>query len=141
MLFRLLLKKNLCLWLIFMGFSAGSWANPDFQDRPLSEVLDQISERYQVIFTYDASIVEGIRVDFEFEDVEVLESAVNRALKPTGLRYRFLGEKYYIIFKDTRSGNRKAKKLAQNIRQIQRLEKSDDISLEKSTDKKRHGNK
>ncbi|MEL6192466.1 MAG: SusC/RagA family TonB-linked outer membrane protein [Bacteroidota bacterium] len=139
MLFRLLLKKNLCLWLIFVGLSAGSWAKPDLQDRPLSEVLDQISERYQVIFTYDASIVEGIRVDFEFEDVEVLESAVNRALKPTGLRYRFLGEKYYIIFKDTRSGNRKAKKLAQNIRQIQRLEKSDDISLEKSTDKKKTG--
>lgn len=137
MTLKLLLEKMLCFFVIFSLSSAVVFAddNPLQKERPLTEILDQISEVYEVIFTYDASTLDNISVDFNFNKQEKLEIVVNRVLTPTGLQYRHLGEKYYIIYKDTKAGNRKVKKLSRNIKNIQRLENSSEITLQTSSNK------
>ena len=74
------LKPILVIILLFIGLSpvAGNSNLP--QNQPLSEVLDQISEKYQVIITYNSKLLSNIKVNFDFRTDESLEVAVNRAL-------------------------------------------------------------
>lgn len=132
MTLKLLLKKSIWI-LLFCSMSSSVLTTYAAQKRPLTEILEQISEAYQVIFTYDASMMANISVEFSFQKEESLEIVVNRVLEPTGLRYRYLGKKYYIIYKDTKSGKRKAKKLGRNIRKIQQLENSSEILLQRNS--------
>ncbi len=80
------------------------------QLRPLNEVLDQISETYEVIITYNSRVLSNIEVSFELRAEEQLETAVNRALAETNLRYRQLTEKYYIVFKKGRTDQKRSGK-------------------------------
>lgn len=99
----------------------------------LTQVLELISERYQVIFSYDSKLLSDIEVDFELQREEHLETVVNRVLSDTGLKYKHLSEKYYVIFQDSRSGHQKAKKLERKIQQIQKLEQSNEILVQRSS--------
>ena len=135
MTLKLLFEKNLYLILIFSISFSITKANPPDQKLPLSEALDQISEMYHVIFTYDASTLANITIDFEFRKDEDLEVVVNRALATTGLKYKYIGEKYYIIYKDTKAGNRTARKLNKSIQKIRQLENSNQILLQKQSNR------
>lgn len=99
----------------------------------LSEVLDQLSEKYQVIITYNSRLLSKIDIDFEFRDEEQLESAVNRALDKTGLRYKQLTDKYYIIFKEDQASQSKIRRIARKFEQIQKLEENEFLSVQKNT--------
>ncbi len=127
---RLLLIRTLCVLLTCFVADSGLRADSPLEARPLTEVLEQIEEAYHVIFTYDVTMLTDIMVDVEFSTDEELEIVVNRVLEPTRLRYKHVGDKYYIIYQNTPSGNRRARRLRHNIRQIQRLENSSDISLQ-----------
>ena len=106
------------------------------QTQPLNEVLDQISEKYQVIITYNAKLLSKIEINFEFYADEKFESAVNRALDQTELRYKQLTEKYGIVFKEDRASQRKIKKLTRKFEQIQRLEESQALSVQKTVNER-----
>ncbi len=111
-------------------------AAPDriYQAQPLSEVLDLIGERYQVILTYDARRLSQIEIDFEFRREEQLETAINRALSSTNLKYRHLGDKYFVVFREDRASERKIRKIKRKIKQIQQLEQDNELSLHRTTD-------
>lgn len=131
---KLVPKQFLLFWAGLLWCLAPLQAHPTGdQGLPLTEALEQISERYQVIFSYDARLLSNIEVDFEFQRNEQLETAVNRLLADTGLKYKHLGDKYYVIYKDNRSGQQKARKLQKKIRQIQKLEQSNEIMVQRST--------
>ncbi|MEM7654742.1 MAG: TonB-dependent receptor [Bacteroidota bacterium] len=132
---RLLLEKIVWAILIFSLSGSILLGNPPEQRHLLSDVLDHISEVYQVIFTYDAATLSDITVDFDFDlnQEEDLELVVNRVLASTGLKYKYVGEKYFIIFNDTKIGNRKARKLNRSIQKIQQLENSNEILLQKKS--------
>ncbi len=110
---------------------AGSNMN---EGKPLSEVLDQISEEYEVMITYNSRLLSDIEVNFEFNQGEELESAVNRALLATDLRYKQLTEKYYIVYKNGRTDKKNIKKIERKFRQIQKLEQKENISIQKKND-------
>ena len=100
------------------------------QERLLVDVLSEISETYQVFFSFDAELLEGVRVDFEVKKEEKFELAVNRLLEKTDLRYKYLGKNYYVIHKEGLEGNRKNRnKMNRKIRKLQKLEKEGDILL------------
>jgi TonB-dependent receptor len=103
------------------------------QLQPLSEVLDQISEKYQVIITYNSRLLSKIDIQYEFREGEQLESAVNRSLDKTGLRYKQLTDKYYIIYKEDQTSQRRIRKIARKFEQIQKLEESEALSVQKNT--------
>ena len=107
------------------------------QPQSLDEVLDLISEKYQVIITYNSRLLSKIDIHFEFREEEQLESAVNRALEKTGLRYKQLTDKYYIVFKEDQTSQRRIRKIARKFEQIQKLEESESLSVQKNTNDSR----
>ena len=62
-----------------------------------------------------------------------LESVVNRSFDKTGLRYKQLTDKYYIVFQEDQNSKRKVRKIARKFEQIQKLEESESLSVQKST--------
>ncbi len=99
------------------------------EERLLVEVLEDIGEKYQVIFTYDANVLKDITIEFSEADMVTLETAINRVVTQTGLNYEYLGTKYYVIFRDTKKGQKSIRKLKRKFRQIQEIESSGDLGL------------
>lgn len=122
------LLLSLC-WMFLVSLNAKIIES---QQQSLGEVLDQISEKYEVIITYDSRLLSKIDIHFEFIDEEQLESAVNRALDKTGLRYKQLTDKYYIVFKEDKTSQRRVRKIARKLEQIQKLEESESLSVQKN---------
>ncbi len=118
--------------LLFLFYSPGiaKVLTEDNGERKLTEVLTEISERYHVIITYDASMLEDIKVDIDEADLTGhFEQDFSMILDQTNLDYKYLGTKYYVIFKNTREGKRNMRKLKRKINQIQAIESSGKISL------------
>ena len=105
--------------------------------QPLSEVLDQISEKYQVIITYNAKLLSKYSVQFELAVEEQLEMAINRALKNTGLNYKHLADKYFVVFKENQSSKKTIRKLKRKFEQIQKLEENEAFSIQQVNKKTR----
>lgn len=117
------------------GFSlhAKNAAWPDdeiIEERYLIDVLKNLSEKHQVIFSYKTQLLEGIIVDYEIKDEENLEIAINRLLTNTGLNYKFLGSKYYVIYKNDKQSKKHLRKLSRRIQQIQNLEEKGNLDLQ-----------
>ena len=79
------LSKLLFIFLLGIGFSIPSgtvMANDFFersrQTKPLIEILEEVTSRYQVFFSYEASLMEEVNVDFEFKEEESLDQAITR---------------------------------------------------------------
>jgi len=100
------------------------------EERPLTEVLEELSEKYQVVFTYDADLLKGVEVDDELLKNASLERTIDNLLKETGLLYEHLGSKYYVIYKDNRAGHKSMKKMGRKLHQIQKLEEKGSLSLQ-----------
>ncbi|MEO0472777.1 MAG: TonB-dependent receptor plug domain-containing protein, partial [Bacteroidota bacterium] len=99
------------------------------QKRPLVEVLEELGEKYEVFFSFDADLLKGVEVHYEFRKEEVFEDAVHRLLAETELSYKYLGKKYYVVYKNNRSGSRKMRRMQRKIKQLQKLEDKGDIAL------------
>lgn len=131
---KLLKQLTLGVMVLFLWGSQplSSWANSTNDiEQPLSEVLEQISEKYQVFFSYDSRLLSDITIQFEFQSEEGLENVVNRALKGTGLKYKNLESKYYVVYRDTQAERRAARKISRKLKQIDRLEKNNDVSVQR----------
>ncbi len=120
------------LLLLLLHSSLGLLAGTDYdrQSQPLSEVMDKISEKYEVIITYNARLLANINVEFQFKDGEELTNAVNRALNKTDLHYKQLTEKYYIVYKKARTSKKSIKKIRRKFEQIEKLEKEENLSIQ-----------
>ncbi|MEZ4829363.1 MAG: SusC/RagA family TonB-linked outer membrane protein [Bacteroidia bacterium] len=137
------LKLLIKTWAVFLvllpGFSVSLRADTlspkntaVLQGRPLIEVLETLSETYQVIFSFDAELLDGLVVDFEIKSEEKLEVAINRLLTDTGLGYKFLGSKYYVIYKADQRGTKDLKKLERKFQQIQNIEQRSNIDVQRA---------
>ena len=131
----------LAMLLVFFGFS-GKVGTVEADPLPpglsleverlLSDVLEEIGEKYQIFFTYDAKLLNDLTVEFEFRNGEALDAAVKRALTGSQLGYERIGEKYYVIYKDDRLGNRKLNKFKRKIHQLEKLEQNGSIMVSKA---------
>ena len=110
------------LLLLFSATSVTSFASTNNQ--PLSAVLEELGEKYQVFFTYDAEELKKVEVDFTIQAGEGLDQAVGRLLASTNYVYEAFGNKYYVIFEKGRAGKKKARKIRHHINKIQKLEQS-----------------
>ncbi|MEL7159486.1 MAG: SusC/RagA family TonB-linked outer membrane protein [Bacteroidota bacterium] len=116
-----LLVASLCCLLWVVGLPALR-AAPVLNPVPLAQSLDEIGRRYGVFFTYNAELVAGVETDFTPVADESLEVAIDRLLDATNLGYEAFGEKYFVLFEDTKRGRRKVGKLRRKVRQLDRLE-------------------
>lgn len=127
-------RPSVCLWALLLlccSFWRPVAANAaENQSRLLVEVLGEMSEQYQVFFSYETKFLREIKVDFQLRRGESLDTAINRLLNSVGLEYKTIGSKYYVIYRDTRKGKKKANKLERKINQIQKLEEKGNIKLQ-----------
>lgn len=132
-------KPRNLLWMLFFvlpgilqpvlatsGFS-------EFQPKQFITVLEEMSERYEVVFSYETKLLRDVQVDFHFLKGEKLESALSRLLKLTGFEHKPIGKKYFVIFRNDKKGTKNAKKLERKIKQIQKLENKGDIRLQRTS--------
>jgi len=98
-------------------------------EEPLIEILNKIGERYEVVFSYNSKDLKNISIEFEFKGEESLEKVINRALEETDLKYKYLGANFFVVHKNNKKGKRKLKKIQRKINQIERLGKSNDLSI------------
>ncbi|MEZ4775744.1 MAG: SusC/RagA family TonB-linked outer membrane protein [Bacteroidia bacterium] len=136
---KLLLKTWVTILVLLPGLSVSLWADTPppkdvsvLQDRSLIEVLEKLSETYQVIFSFDSELLEGLVVNFEIKSEEKLEVAINRLLINTGLGYKFLGSKYYVIYKADERGTKNLKKLERKFQQIQNIEEKGGLDVQRA---------
>ncbi|MEM6697077.1 MAG: SusC/RagA family TonB-linked outer membrane protein, partial [Bacteroidota bacterium] len=119
----------------FSSFSLNARDN-DTAARQMTEILEEMSEHYQVFFSYETKLLREIKVDFKFQKARSLEDNMNQLFKKVNLQYKTIGKKYYIIYKPNKVGKRSAKKLERKIKQVQKLENRSGINLQQMSDKK-----
>lgn len=129
-------KRNLIYFLLF-GFLIGSQsiAQANHNGEPITKVLEQLSEKYQVFFTYDLELLKDVSVDVDNYEGKELEAIINEILKPNSLKYEQLGDKYYVIFDNNRKGKKAMRKMKRKIKQLQKLEKKGNVNLQPSSKK------
>ncbi len=107
-----ILIKLMVIGCLILSASLTINANPNsIYNQPLNEVIDRISEKYEVIITYNTQLLSEVDIKFEFRTDEKLESAVNRALKSTNFKYKQLTEKYHVVYDNLKSSKKKLQKL------------------------------
>lgn len=134
-------KPRNLLWMLFFvlsGILQPILANSGFseiQPKQFISVLDEMGERYEVVFSYETKLLRDVKVDFHFIQGEKLESALGRLLKLTGFQHKAIGQKYFVIFRNNKKGTKNAKKLERKIKQIQKLETRGEIRLQRKAQK------
>lgn len=125
------IHTGILLLLLFLGNPGVTGAdNSVHVQRQLTEVLSEISERYQVIITYDAGTLKDIKVVYQTKELPSdFESALKMVMKQTNLEYKSISAKYYVVYRDDFRGRRDIRKLERKMRQIQKIESSGNISL------------
>ena len=123
--------KHLAVVLLLLTFGSfrGIAAIGVVETEPLSEVLEKIGEKYQVVFSYNAEDLKNISVQFSFKGTEALETAINRALINTNLKYKYLGANFFVVHKNNRKGKKKLRKIKRKLQQIGRLGGTSDLSI------------
>ncbi len=95
---------------------------PEDVNRPVTEVLKEISEHYEIFFAYQHALVKNMKIDFKLEDDEALESVVARLMKKTNLKFEIVSNKFCVLYKNDKNGIRNKRKIERKIQQIQKLE-------------------
>lgn len=136
-------KKILLLLLFFVLFKGGAEnlfaSNTSslgvVQKQPLHEVLEELGERYQVFFSYEPKLIKEIYVDFDIRPEESLEEAIDRLLVKTNFTYDLVNEKFLVVYKNDKKGQRKAKKIRKKLKQIRKLEREGNLSIQRNSKK------
>lgn len=124
----LLLLLSICTFLQ-AGHAEKAFLLPELQERLLTDILDDFSEKYQVFFSYDSKSVRDVKVEFEFKSEESFEKAINRLLNNIGFRYESYGEKFIIIYKENEGGKRDTRQLRRHLKKIEQLDAGGNLTL------------
>ncbi|GAA5219968.1 TonB-dependent receptor [Membranihabitans marinus] len=81
----------------------------------LEEAIQEISAQYGVYFSYNKKLIENYTVDFEFDQGQSLNNAVEKVLVKTNLKYRIHADKYVIIYSRDREGLQSLKEMAKHL--------------------------
>src|SRR5690625_1041385 len=116
------MKINLLLLFSLMLFffssqahAASEWRNND----KLLEVIRDISDRYNVHFTYDREIVEDVEIDdYTPEAYASVDDALSQVLAGTKLKYVMLEMKYVIIYQDDAEGTKSLEQMVEVLEKI-----------------------
>ena len=99
----------------------------------LTDALDVLSEKHHVFFSYETQLLKNLMVETTLDELETnrrnIEEVVNELLKETDLRFKTVGEKYIVIYRNNRNGKNKLKQLKKKISELQDIEDGSDIFM------------
>ncbi|MEM7371714.1 MAG: TonB-dependent receptor [Bacteroidota bacterium] len=99
------------------------------QHRLLTDVLEELGETYQVLFSYNIDLLSDVKVHFSYQKQEALNLVMDRLLETTIFTYETYGDKYFVVFEKTKKGIRDAKKLKRNVKRIHKLENRGNLNI------------
>lgn len=121
----------LLFWNVFwQPLVAGAATAVSYEVRPLSQILVELSEEFQVFFSYDSKSVASVNMDFSLMSGESFENAIERVLIPIGFGYESYGDKYFLVYKKDKKGQRETEKLRKHLKKIQKLETGGSFMLQ-----------
>lgn len=134
-------KKLLIVLLLFVLvkgtpqdlFASSAVTAYTLEERPLDVVLEELGEKFQVFFSYEPSLLKEIYVDFDIRKEERLEDAVNRLLVKTNFTYELVNEKFLVVYRMDKKGQRKANKIRKKFNQIHNLEREGNLSIQRTS--------
>src|SRR5690625_4543276 len=85
------------------------------KDVSFVEAVKEISQRFNVFFTFDLELVEGITVDDAFRQIDDVENAVEYVLHKTELNYRIIDMRYVIMYKNDQEGINSLKEMSKHL--------------------------
>lgn len=88
---------------------------PSIDDVSFVDAIKEISARFEVFFTFDLKLVEGIMVDDSFREYQSVENAVEYVLQKTSLKYRIIQNQYVIIYKDDDQGIESLRQMSRHL--------------------------
>ncbi len=113
------------------GTPGYSDSGPDTRTKiKLIEALDVISEEYQIFFSYKPSLVKDIVIEFDLNKEHSLEYVLDAVLRQTNLKYDYVGNKFCVIYENSKAGRKNVRKVSRKIQQIQNLEAKGKIQIQ-----------
>src|SRR5690606_37565839 len=95
----------LFLLLLFPGHIQADTDHTAYIQDDLLQIIRDISQRYDVHFTYDREIVEDVEIEtYTPENYVSVDDALSSVLAGTNLKYVMLEMKYVIIYQDDAEG-------------------------------------
>ena len=94
-----------------------------------------IRDRYNVYFSYNPIALAEVQVDFEFDDSEAVQQAIERLLITTPFKYESFHQEFYVIYEKSKAGTKDVKKLRKHWKEIKKLEQKGRLSLHKKNNK------
>lgn len=127
-------KNNIIVFLmlsfsLFFNESLYSETYKAIQERALTEILDDFGDKYDVFFSYEKSMLEGITSDFEFIKNESAEAALDRLLSALDLSYDIFGDKYIVIYKKTEAAKKDVIDLKKHFKEIEKIESKGQLKV------------
>ncbi len=100
---RTRIMKTLLVALLFFGIanlSAADKMNLAKVDKTvaLADFLNDISEKHEVFFTYNPSLISGALLDPAEYEYKTLNKIINKLENKTSFEFEYLGNKYYVVY-------------------------------------------
>lgn len=115
-------RMNWSLMLLFflciLRYEGVSAAPGDAREMKFLDAIKEISENFNVYFSFDREIVKDLTVHYESEKVQSLEEAVHAILEGTDLQYKLFDERFVIIYKKDLEGIRSIRKMVSHMEKI-----------------------
>ncbi|GAA5225184.1 TonB-dependent receptor [Membranihabitans marinus] len=84
----------------------------------LTEAIQSIGRKYQVLFSYDRSFVKEVRVDYDEDATDNLEDALKSILSQTNLKYQIFDQRYVAVYRDSDEGLASLQKMIEHFQGI-----------------------
>lgn len=90
--------KTLLAVLLISSSSNAVAANKLDKEVTLDEFLNEISEKYEVFFTYNPTLVSNTSLNPEEYKFPILDKIINKLERKTSFDFEYLGNKYYVVY-------------------------------------------
>ena len=98
--------------------------------QPLSEILDEMGQHYQVFFSYDATRLKDRKVDFSWDLDEGLDRAIERLMSSANLQYDCFNDRYFVIYEESKQGRKDSRRVLKKFKQIEKLRSKGNLSID-----------
>ncbi|WP_299316950.1 TonB-dependent receptor [uncultured Maribacter sp.] len=92
------LMRLLLAVMLFSSITSATAANELKENVTLSEFLNEISEKHEVFFTYNPTLVSSTSLNPEEYKFPVLDKIINKLERKTSFDFEYLGNKYYVVY-------------------------------------------
>jgi TonB-linked SusC/RagA family outer membrane protein len=89
-----------------------------YQEMTLLEAIEQISEDYEVYFTFDKKLISDIKVNYDRKENKNVEEAISSILKETTLTYKLFNQQFLVIYKNDEEGLKSLKKMSKFLEKL-----------------------